>query len=256
MVRVGLYNEKGGVGKTTLTVMLASFLAYSKGKKVCVIDFDYPSFHLLGLRLAEEERLSDPHSPISVWLQSNPSQGEPYDIFSCPPGAGGKYSGREVLMYLQDVFREGYDYIFYDFPGLFTEDAPVGLIAANGYLDFVAIPIDTDVQSRQSALVVADAMSRQGIPLTLFWNRVSLSEARGDGERFRRGAIPFYERGFDVMEEKIRDVRKISRESSEIAFMRSTLCFPERYVSRWSSSIIPFLVSLQGRIDNSNSLHP
>ena len=34
MVRISIYNEKGGVGKTTMTAMLASYLAYAKGKSV------------------------------------------------------------------------------------------------------------------------------------------------------------------------------------------------------------------------------
>ena len=99
--------------------------------------------------------------------------------------------------------------------------------------------------------VVADALHRQGIPVSLFWNRVSLSEAKGDGARFRRGAEPFTERGLDVMEERIRDIRKVSRPPSEMAFIRSTFCFPERYVNQWSPAIIPFLEALQRRIDQS-----
>jgi len=251
MVRVSIYNEKGGVGKTTLTALMASFLAYSKGKKVCVLDFDYPSYHLLNLRRSELEIRKDPRSPLSSWLEANPSSGDPYDIFSFPPGPGGRYSPLDVFTSISNVFSDDYDYFFYDFPGLFTESDPVSFLAANGYIDFLAIPIDTDTQSRQSALVVADAMSRQGIPLSLFWNRVSLTEAKGDGERFRRGAGPFYEYGFDVMDEKVRDIRKISRDPSEIAFIRSTLCFPERYVAKWSSSFIPFLEALKERIDSS-----
>ena len=249
MVRLSIFNEKGGVGKTTLTALMASFLAYSKGKKVCVLDFDHPSYHLMNLRRSELEIAKDPRSPLASWLQSHPVGVEPYDIFSFPPGPGGKYSPFDIFTSLDNVFADDYDYFFFDFPGLFTEGEPVSLLAANGYIDYVAIPIDTDVQSRQSALVVADALTREGIPLCLFWNRVTLTEARGDGERFRRGAAPFYDFGFDVMQEKVRDIRKLSREPSEIAFIRSTLCFPERYVSKWSDSFIPFLEALKCRID-------
>ena len=110
--------------------------------------------------------------------------------------------------------------------------------------------MDTDTQSRRSALVVADAIQQQGIPLALFWNRVSLWEAKGDGGRFRRGAEPFLSRGMDVMDEMVRDIRKFSRDSSEMAFIRSTLCFPIRYVNKWSPAIIPFLEALKSRIDN------
>ena len=110
--------------------------------------------------------------------------------------------------------------------------------------------MDTDIQSRRSALVVADAIARVGIPLALFWNRVSVWEAKGDGARFRRGAEPFVSRGMEVMDLVVRDIRKFSRDPSEMAFIRSTLCFPVRYVNQWSPAIIPFLEALEARIDN------
>ena len=256
MVRVSIYNEKGGVGKTTVTALAASYLAYAKGRKVCVLDFDYPSYHFMDLRRRETAILQDPRSPLAAWLRNTPSTAGPYDIFSLPPGRGGTYRPLEVFPYLDEVLSSGYDYVFYDFPGRFAQGEPVSFIAANGYLDFAAVPMDTDVQSRRSALVVADALSRVGIPVTLFWNRVSLWEARGDGGRFRRGAEPFAARGMEVMDLSVRDIRKLSRDPSEMAFIRSTLCFPERYVNKWSPAIVPFLEALIVRIDNAKSPKP
>lgn len=251
MIRASIYNEKGGVGKTTMTAMLASYLAYGHGKGVCVLDFDYPSYHFMELRSGEMLILEDPRSPLSVWMENNPPSAGPYDIFRFPPGKGGVYRPEDVFPYLENILSGGYDYVFYDFPGRFTPEEPVSFLSANGYLDFIAIPMDTDTQSRRSALVVADAMKRQGIPLSLFWNRVSVYEAKGTGERFRRGERPFAERGMDVMGEMVRDIRKFSRDSSEMAFIRSTLCFPGRYINMWSPAIIPFLEALKTRIDSS-----
>ena len=253
MVRVSIYNEKGGVGKTTITAMLASYLAYAYGKGVCVLDFDYPSYHFMELRSSELSIAADPKSPLSIWLRNNPNKVDPFDVFSFPPGRGGIYRPEEVFTYLQNILSEGYDYVFYDFPGRFASGEPVSFIAANGFLDFMGIPMDTDNQSRRSALVVADAIQQRGIPLALFWNRVSLWEAKGDGNRFRRGAEPFAARGMEVMAESVRDIRKFSRDSSEMAFIRSTLCFPVRYVNKWSPAIIPFLEALKTRIDKAKS---
>ena len=56
------------------------------------------------------------------------------------------------------------------------------------------------------------------------------------------------------MEERIRDIRKVSRPPSEMAFIRSTLCFPVRYVNKWSPTIIPFLAALKGRMDNAQTI--
>ena len=140
MVRISIYNEKGGVGKTTMTAMLASYLAYAKGKSVCVLDFDYPSYHYLELRRSELSILNDPRSPLSIYMRVSPPAGEPYDIFSIPPGPGGIYRAKEVFDYLPSILSEGYDYVFYDFPGRFTQDEAVSFIAANGYQWLELVP--------------------------------------------------------------------------------------------------------------------
>jgi len=250
MIRLSIFNEKGGVGKTTVTVLFASYLAYIHGKRVCVVDFDHPAHHIHQLRRDELSIREDPRSPLSCWMEKNPAASEPYEVLLPPVGTGGAYRPFEVFSFLSRLQALRYDYIFYDFPGRLAVGEPVSFLAANDYLDFVAVPMDTDAQSRQGALVVADALHRKNIPMALFWNRVSAPEAKGSGARFQRGAAPFLERGLPVMKEQVRDVRKLSRDSSEMAFLRSTLCFPTRYVEMRSPSLIPFLEALKHRTDN------
>ena len=248
MVRVSIYNEKGGVGKTTISYLLAGYLAYARGRSVCVVDFDAPGFHFSEIRREEEAILRNPKSQLSIWLRNHPSANRPYDIYEAPYTTSGVFSPSEVIAFLESL--SDYDVVILDFPGRFTEDEPVAVLAANGMLDYVAIPTDTDSQSRKSALVVADAMMRQGVPCDVFWNRVTTHEAHGNGNRFIRGSEPFLKMGIPVMEKSVREVRKLSRDSSELQFVRSTLCFPTRYINYWSPSLIPFLDALVSRIDN------
>ena len=42
--------QKGGAGKTTLTVLVASYLHYVKGYDVAVIDCDYPQHSIVEMR--------------------------------------------------------------------------------------------------------------------------------------------------------------------------------------------------------------
>ncbi len=253
MKRITIFNEKGGVGKTTLTMLLAGYLTYVKGKKVCVLDFDSPSYHLRDIRRTEDRILQDPRSPLSIWLRSNPTGIEPYDIFPVPTTSGDVFDTKETLSFLQNISAGGYDWILFDFPGRFTPEEIVAILAANGWIDFVAIPMDTDSQSRRSALVIADAMAGGGVPCAAFWNRVSSYEAKGSGVRFQRGAIPFERRGIPVMPEPVREIKRISRDSDEMLFVRSTYCFPIRYINHWSPAIIPFLEALVSRIENTKS---
>ena len=43
---VAFSTQKGGVGKTTLTVLVASYLHYVKGYDVAVIDCDFPQYSI------------------------------------------------------------------------------------------------------------------------------------------------------------------------------------------------------------------
>lgn len=49
-ILVAFSNQKGGVGKSTVTIVLASYFNYVKGLNVAVIDCDYPQFSLDKLR--------------------------------------------------------------------------------------------------------------------------------------------------------------------------------------------------------------
>ena len=41
-ILVAFSNQKGGVGKSTVTAVLASYFNYVRGLKVAVVDCDYP----------------------------------------------------------------------------------------------------------------------------------------------------------------------------------------------------------------------
>lgn len=47
---VAFSTQKGGVGKTTFTVLVASYLYYLKGYDVAVVDCDYPQHSIAGMR--------------------------------------------------------------------------------------------------------------------------------------------------------------------------------------------------------------
>ena len=44
---VAFSTQKGGAGKTTLTVLVASYLHYVKGYGVAVVDCDYPQYSIV-----------------------------------------------------------------------------------------------------------------------------------------------------------------------------------------------------------------
>lgn len=52
---VAFSTQKGGAGKTTLTVLAASYLYYQKGLKILVVDCDYPQFSIEEMRQRDKD---------------------------------------------------------------------------------------------------------------------------------------------------------------------------------------------------------
>ena len=55
---VAFSTQKGGVGKTTFTVLVASYLYYLKGYNVAVVDCDYPQHSISAMRKRDTEQVN------------------------------------------------------------------------------------------------------------------------------------------------------------------------------------------------------
>ena len=53
MTVVSFFSAKGGTGKTTFNMSMASFLKYNLGKEVIVLDADTPEYNLYNSRVRE-----------------------------------------------------------------------------------------------------------------------------------------------------------------------------------------------------------
>lgn len=82
---IALSNQKGGVGKSTMTVLLASYFHYVKGKNVAVIDCDYPQFSIQALRSRDMKTSREASSSNSCCAGSMNGRGRK-PIRSLPPG--------------------------------------------------------------------------------------------------------------------------------------------------------------------------
>jgi chromosome partitioning protein len=114
---ISIANSKGGVGKSTVTILLASALAKQKNKKVLILD-------------------TDSQASVSEWLateqQAYPEEKSLVKVEAIAP--------EHVQMYLEK-FGEDYDIIFIDIPRMtnsMNETANVQLLY---YCDSVLIPI-------------------------------------------------------------------------------------------------------------------
>ncbi len=206
---IGIGNQKGGVGKTTVTVQLACALA-ELGRKILIIDLDVNagSTKHFGIRpeafLGTFEVLADGEDPANVIIRRNDDFGKDEGVNNLPENID-LISGSRKLEKLEERIREGkskfdrsplydcikeplstlrghYDYIFLDTP----PSAPLPIVAAydsaDGFL-LVAMPEGLAIQGLREALHDIEevrqfgnpSLKLVGIALTGVENRTRLS---------------------------------------------------------------------------------
>ena len=252
MKTLTFFNEKGGVGKSLHTVMFASWLHYSKGARVAVFDLESPTSRLDLIRRQELAQMEDPESVLARYLERHPCPREPYDIFTKTELIAN--FTRESLYALHnelwDFIREnpgGYDYVLFDFPGLLTTVSPAYDVIASGMVDLVAIPVDTDNITRKSALLTARMAMDNEQKAVVFWNNVTPGEMARQGY-LDSGERLFTERGIRVLKNRIRSFQKARRDSDERLFVRSTVCWPAKYVEMACPAVVPLYEEIREQI--------
>ena len=118
---ISIVGEKGGIGKTTLNIILASDLYYAKGKKVVLFDADNPQYSIYNKRQRELELL-------------DPEEREQKNMYPIEPVTVETIQST-VLKYYGLV-----DFIIMDLPGSLNVEMVKGLL----YVEHVFIPFDHD----------------------------------------------------------------------------------------------------------------
>jgi chromosome partitioning protein len=169
---VSVYNNKGGVGKSTLTVGLAEFLASNRQKRVLVIDLDAQassSNSLLGYRLLIEA-IQGCRTIVELAGEAARTRrvvGKPADFFTARPATGARGAALErieVLVpdkagmieleetldprsdatILRDFLKpalQDFDFVLIDMPGNVDRRSTM-VVAGLVMSDFVLVPIE------------------------------------------------------------------------------------------------------------------
>ena len=78
---VAISTQKGGAGKTTLTVLVASYLHYVKGYNVAVVDCDFPQYSIHDMRKRDMKAvMEDGHYKVLAYEQLKRLKKNPYTI--------------------------------------------------------------------------------------------------------------------------------------------------------------------------------
>ena len=190
---IAIFNQKGGVGKTTTNINLAACLAL-KGKRVLILDIDPQGNTTSGIGISKKE-LGNTSYEILVEENIDPktailqTQVENLDIIPASVQLAGaeveliQLQGREKrLKKALDQIKPEYDYIFIDCP------PSLGLLTINSLtaVDSVLIPIQCEFyalegvsQLMSTVEIVKKNMNPklkiQGVILSMFDGRTNLS---------------------------------------------------------------------------------
>lgn len=248
MRRISIFNEKGGVGKTTFTSLIACHLS-NIGKKVVIMDFDHPTFHMSELHMRELDLIrSGRNTPINRYLSRNPQSLSNVLVVRVEPNGAGRFNPMEIMGVIEDLTKMGFEYIFYEFPGRMSASEPVSVLSTNGLVDKVLVPVDEDSQSRQSAMICCDFFAKAGLPLALFWNRDRSGRDEGD-DRYAGAEEEFTSKGYRFLHSRVKQNDGLVRDGNTRFFFRSLHCFPQKYYDAYCKSIMPFIYEAEAFIN-------
>lgn len=167
MKTLAFFNQKGGVGKTTSVIQVASFLARDNNK-ILVVDGD-PQANATGFFLSNTEVrgvLSDYISKeknlkeiITTALISKRDGAKPsaigVDVLAISRTAYGDQIDNDVFKNIVSEVQEIYDYIIFDCPPALSNMSIAILAATN----FVFVPLESDINSASGASELLDTIA-------------------------------------------------------------------------------------------------
>lgn len=231
---VAFSTQKGGAGKTTLTVLMASYLYYVRGLDVAVIDCDFPQHSIQDLRERDMKR-----------IDSNPALRQAaYDMFARLKKRSYPIvcSAPEDAVEAARVFIESGtppDVIFFDLPGTVNNG---GVINTVGMMDYVFCPITADRIVASSSLRFAATVNEKLIStgqanikgLHMMWNMVDGREKTDLYEQYEK---IFGELGLSVMTTRVPDSKRFRKEGEAVGktLFRSTILPPDKALLRGSN---------------------
>ena len=167
---VAVSNQKGGVGKSTMLITLASLLNYSMGKNVAIVDCDSTQSSLFNLRERDMEMV-EINKKYMVLLEEQRLRGcRIYPIRQAKPENARQVAGELAA-------KADFDIVFIDLPGSMDIS---GVLQTIFNVDYVLTPIAADNFVMDSSFVFAKSVmkcaeNRNNIPLKdvfLFWTKV------------------------------------------------------------------------------------
>ena len=232
---VAFSTQKGGMGKTSVTVLTASYLHYVKGYHVAVVDCDFPQHSIVNERKRDTDLvLENDYFKRMAYEQFRSLGNTAYPVKE----SEAPEAIREAETLMEKTVKP-FDIIFFDLPGTLNTTGVVKTLAA---MDYIFTPISADRLVLESTLQYATMLNDHIISqnkgnlkaLHLFWNMVDGREKSPLYEAYE-GAIA--ELGLTVMKTSLPNSIRFRKEMSveRSAIFRSTLFPPDKILLKDSN---------------------
>ena len=160
-VFVGFGSLKGGVGKSSIAEILASYLYYEKKRNLFVVDCDFSQYSFYNMRERDKQTIQDGSSAL---LERMKNHFERFNKRSYPIiKSTSEKALQDAENFIVEHSGEKFDYVFFDLPGRADDASLVGLTVD---LDYVISPIEPDPQSLVACMSYALAIRDLGDSLT------------------------------------------------------------------------------------------
>lgn len=222
-LKVAFSTQKGGAGKTTLTVLMASYLHYVKGYNVVVVDCDFPQHSIVEMRERDLKMvMEDEHYKRMAYEQFSALGKKAYVIIESSPE-------NAITDAIEVIDETNPNFVFFDLPGTINN---ADVVKTLSWMDYILAPISADrvvlESTLQYAITINDTLITPGRAtikgMYLLWNLV---DGREKTELYQVYEDVIEKLGFPVFKTFLPDSKRFRREQSmnHRALFRSTL-FP------------------------------
>lgn len=224
-VLVAFSTQKGGIGKSALTVLMSGYFHYIKGYNVGVVDCDYKQFSIYNMRERDKEIVTRlDYYKLMAYNQLKKTKKKSYPV--------AKAKATEAIQVAERMIGdspEDLDVIFFDLPGTLNSE---GILHTITTMNYIIAPISADRMVLQSTLEFASLINEKIISvgkgnikgLYLLWNMVDARERTPLYDTFEKVIA---ELGLQTLKHVLPETKRYRHELSEEMkpIFRSTL-FP------------------------------
>ena len=214
-LKISFSTQKGGVGKSTMTTLLASVLHYRLGYNVLVMDCDFPQHSLTNMRERDKKTImQNKYHKKAAMKQFQTINKKAYPII--------KSKAENALERASEYIKQSAlvpDIVFFDLPGTANTK---GVLTTLKIMDFIFSPITADRLVVESTLGFTKAFlelpktieGNKNQQLWLFWNQVDGRERTGLYEAYQN---VINQLKLPIMETRIMDSKRFRKETDDTA---------------------------------------